>query len=103
MYSEGCLLRRRLLAALDRAGVAWRVALESSSPRLVVGFAAAGHGVTAARRRWVPKAQRARFAAPARLPRLGSVALALHRARGRSRALSAAAAAFSAALAESGA
>ncbi|WP_437994759.1 LysR family transcriptional regulator [Sorangium sp. So ce185] len=103
LYSEGCLLRHRLIEALDRAGVAWSVALESSSPRLVVGFAAAGHGVTAARRRWVPRAQRAPLAASARLPRLGPVALALHRARGRSRALSAAAAAFSAALARSGA
>ncbi|WP_438016827.1 LysR family transcriptional regulator [Sorangium sp. So ce315] len=98
LYGEGCLVRHRLLEALDRAGVAWRVALESSSPRLVVGFAAAGHGVTAARRRWLPKAQRAPLAVSARMPRLGAVALALHCARGRSRALSAAAAALSAAL-----
>ncbi|AUX39708.1 uncharacterized protein SOCE26_011030 [Sorangium cellulosum] len=98
LYGEGCLLRQRLIDALDRTGAAWRVALESSSPRLVVGFAAAGHGVTVARRRWVPRNQHAPSPASTRLPRLGSVALSLHQVRSRSRALAAAAAAFSAAL-----
>lgn len=46
-YPEGCVFRRQMIDALERAGMAWRVAVQSPSRAGVVAAVRAGAAVTA--------------------------------------------------------
>jgi DNA-binding transcriptional LysR family regulator len=74
-----CLLRSAAIDALDRAGIAWRIAFTSASLAGVWAAVAAGLGVTLRTPLGLPVGVRPLDAA-ANLPLLGTLGLALHRA-----------------------
>ncbi|GAB3130096.1 LysR family transcriptional regulator [Novispirillum itersonii] len=47
LFPDGCVMRRQMLAALDRAGVAWRIVLEADGVAAVEAAVASGLAVTA--------------------------------------------------------
>ena len=73
-----CLLRSAAIDALDRAGIAWRIAFASASLAGVWAAVAAGLGVTLRTPLGLPVGVRPLDAAPAELPMFGTLGLALH-------------------------
>jgi DNA-binding transcriptional LysR family regulator len=80
MLEPPCLLRSAAIAALDRAGISWRMAFTSASLAGVWAAVAAGLGVTLRTPLGLPASVRRLDAATAALPVPGSLGLALHRA-----------------------
>ncbi len=76
VYPEGCLYRARITAALDQAGLGWRVAYESPSLEGLRAAVEAGLGVTAISERTLPRALH-RPGAGAGLPGLADVTAGL--------------------------
>lgn len=79
MLEPPCLLRSTAIEALDRAGIAWRVAFSSASLAGVWAAVAAGLGVTLRTPLGLPASVRALGATPATLPPTGALGLALYR------------------------
>jgi DNA-binding transcriptional LysR family regulator len=75
-----CLLRSAATAALDRAGIAWRVAFSSASLAGIWAAVAAGLGVSVRTSLGLPAKVRALTARQAGLPALSTLGLVLHRA-----------------------
>lgn len=82
-FAAPCLFRQAGLAALDAAAIPWRIAF--TSPSLIGLWAAVGAGLGIALRvpHGLPPSLSALEAAPANLPELPRIGLALHRADGR--------------------
>lgn len=78
MLEAPCLMRSVATAALDRAGIAWRVAFTSASLAGIWAAVAAGLGVTLRTPLGLPATVRAGVGAS--LPRLGDIGLRLHHA-----------------------
>jgi DNA-binding transcriptional LysR family regulator len=76
MFGAPCLFRRAATEALDKAGVAWRVAFTGSSVPALWAAVGAGLGVTARAALALPPS--VAVVETAALPRLGSVALCAH-------------------------
>ena len=81
-FDRPCLFHSAAAAALDRAGIKWRVAFTSPSLSGLWAAAAAGLGVTVRTSYGLPSTVRALDAGEAELPALPSIPLALHRASG---------------------
>lgn len=79
VFESPCLMRRYATDALDRAGIPWRIALESRSLQGIWAALAAGLGVTVRTGAGLP-ATLCRLAAPS-LPALPSVGVTLHQNR----------------------
>ncbi|WP_431637799.1 LysR substrate-binding domain-containing protein [Dyella sp. KULCS107] len=75
-----CLVRRAAIDALDRAGIAWRIAFTSASLAGTWGAVTAGLGVSVRTPLGLPAGVRALTAKEAGLPALPMLGLALHRA-----------------------
>lgn len=75
-----CLVRRAAIDALDRAGIAWRVAFTSASLAGTWAAVTAGLGVSVRTPLGLPAGVRALTAKEAGLPALPMLGLALHRA-----------------------
>ncbi len=75
-----CLVRRAAIDALDRAGVAWRIAFTSASLAGTWAAVTAGLGVSVRTPLGLPAGVRALTAKEAGLPALPMLGLALHRA-----------------------
>lgn len=75
-----CLLRNAAIEALDRAGIAWRVAFSSASLAGTWAAVSAGLGVSVRTPLGLPANVRALTAKEAGLPALPMLGLALHRA-----------------------
>jgi DNA-binding transcriptional LysR family regulator len=80
LYPMGCLFRRWAMAALDAAGIAWRLAFVSHSLGAVEAVAAEGLAVTVVKAGTFP----ARLRRAERLPPLPAAEIRLHRAPGLS-------------------
>lgn len=82
VYPKGCIYRRRIGQALDRAGVPWRVVYCSPSLAGLQAAIVAGLGVTVLARTTVPEGLA--VLEPGRaLPPLADVSIGLHRRRAR--------------------
>ncbi|AQH01678.1 LysR family transcriptional regulator [Burkholderia sp. KK1] len=81
-FDRPCLFHSAAAAALDRAGIKWRVAFTSPSLSGLWAAAAAGLGVTVRTSYGLPSTVRAIDASECGLPTLPSIPLALHRAAG---------------------
>jgi DNA-binding transcriptional LysR family regulator len=79
-FDRPCLFHSAAAAALDRAGIRWRVAFTSPSLSGLWAAAAAGLGVTVRTSYGLPSTVRALDADDLALPALPSIPLALHRA-----------------------
>lgn len=77
MLEPPCLLRTTALDALDRAGIAWRIAFSSASLAGVWAAVAAGLGVTLRTSLGLPTSVHALAAEPVKLPAPGTLGLAL--------------------------
>jgi len=77
MFEAPCLMRSAAIAALDRAGRAWRDAFCSSSLSAIWAAVAAGLGVTVRTRVGMPR----HLQVLRGMPRLPSIGLVLHHAR----------------------
>ncbi|AND67863.1 hypothetical protein ATSB10_04090 [Dyella thiooxydans] len=75
-----CLVRRAAIDALDRAGIAWRIAFTSASLAGTWAAVTAGLGVSVRTPLGLPAGVRALTAKDAGLPALPTLGLALHRA-----------------------
>lgn len=75
-----CLVRRAAIDALDRAGIAWRIAFTSASLAGTWAAVTAGLGVSIRTTLGLPAGVRALTAREAGLPALPMLGLALHRA-----------------------
>lgn len=75
-----CLVRRAAIDALDRAGIAWRIAFTSASLAGTWAAVTAGLGVSIRTPLGLPAGVRALTAKEAGLPALPMLSLALHRA-----------------------
>lgn len=75
-----CLLRTAAIDALDRAGIAWRIAFTSASLAGTWAAVTAGLGVSVRTPFGLPASVRALDAKEASLPALPALGLALHRA-----------------------
>ena len=75
-----CLVRRAAIDALDRAGIAWRIAFTSASLAGTWAAVTAGLGVSVRTPLGLPAGVRALTAKQAGLPALPMLGLALHRA-----------------------
>lgn len=75
-----CLVRRAAIDALDRAGIAWRIAFTSASLAGIWAAVTAGLGVSVRTPLGLPAGVRALTAKEAGLPALPMLGLALHRA-----------------------
>lgn len=75
-----CLVRRAAIDALDRAGIAWRIAFTSASLAGTWAAVTAGLGVSVRTPLSLPAGVRALTAKEAGLPALPMLGLALHRA-----------------------
>lgn len=75
-----CLVRRAAIDALDRAGIAWRIAFTSASLAGTWAAVTAGLGVSIRTPLGLPAGVRALTAKEAGLPALPMLGLALHRA-----------------------
>lgn len=75
-----CLVRRAAIDALDRAGIAWRIAFTSASLAGTWAAVTAGLGVSVRTPLGLPAGVRALTAMEAGLPALPMLGLALHRA-----------------------
>lgn len=73
VYPDGCLMRTQAMAALDRAGIAWTVAVEVGGAGAILGAAAAGLGVGILPEACLPKG----FARAASLPPLPEIEIRL--------------------------
>jgi DNA-binding transcriptional LysR family regulator len=80
MLESPCLLRSAAIAALDRAGIAWRMAFSSTSLAGIWVAVNAGLGVSVRTSLCLPDNVRALAAKQARLPALPMLGLALCRA-----------------------
>ncbi|MFK2877794.1 LysR substrate-binding domain-containing protein [Rhodanobacter hydrolyticus] len=80
MLESPCLLRSAAIAALDRAGIAWRIAFSSTSLAGTWAAVNAGLGVSVRTSLGLPENVRALTAKQAGLPALPMLGLALHRA-----------------------
>jgi DNA-binding transcriptional LysR family regulator len=80
MLDGQCVMRRAATDALDRAGVAWRLAFTSPGLGGVWAAVGAGLGVTVRTRFGLGPRLRLMTAAADGLPRLGQIGLALHQA-----------------------
>jgi DNA-binding transcriptional LysR family regulator len=85
-FDRPCLFHTAAAAALDRAGIRWRVAFTSPSLSGLWAAAAAGLGVTVRTRYGLPSTVCAIDAGDFGLPALPSIPLALHRASGNASA-----------------
>ncbi|MDR5856907.1 LysR substrate-binding domain-containing protein [Caballeronia sp. LZ062] len=81
-FDRPCLFHSAATAALDRAGIKWRVAFTSPSLSGLWAAAAAGLGVTVRTCYGLPATVRALDEAEHGLPTLPAITLALHRAPG---------------------
>jgi len=81
-FDRPCLFHSAAAAALDRAGIKWRVAFTSPSLSGLWAAAAAGLGVTVRTSYGLPSTVRALDAGEGELPALPSIPLALHRESG---------------------
>ncbi|SAL70510.1 LysR family transcriptional regulator [Caballeronia peredens] len=81
-FDRPCLFHSAAAAALDRAGIKWRVAFTSPSLAGLWAAAAAGLGVTVRTIYGLPSTVRALDDDESGLPALPSIPLALHRAPG---------------------
>jgi DNA-binding transcriptional LysR family regulator len=81
-FDRPCLFHSAAAAALDRAGIRWRVAFTSPSLSGLWAAAAAGLGVTVRTSYGLPSTVRALGDDESGLPALPSIPLALHRASG---------------------
>ncbi|BAN25872.1 LysR substrate-binding domain-containing protein [Caballeronia insecticola] len=81
-FDRPCLFHSAAAAALDRAGIKWRVAFTSPSLAGLWAAAAAGLGVTVRTTYGLPSTMRALEDDESGLPALPSIPLALHRAAG---------------------
>ncbi|MDR5735863.1 LysR substrate-binding domain-containing protein [Caballeronia sp. LZ025] len=79
-FDRPCVFHSAATAALDRAGIKWRVAFTSPSLAGLWAAAAAGLGVTVRTRYGLPSTVRALDESECGLPSLPSIPLALHRA-----------------------
>jgi DNA-binding transcriptional LysR family regulator len=79
-FEAPCLFRGAATAALDRAGVPWRIAFTSPNLGGLWAATAAGLGLTVRTRIGLPAGVRALAQGEAGLPALPSLALTLHRA-----------------------
>lgn len=79
-----CLLRRAAIDALDRAGIAWRIAFTSASLAGTWAAVSAGLGMSVRTRLGLPASVCALTAKAAGLPALPVLGLALHRAQAES-------------------
>lgn len=70
VFDEPCVMRGTAIAALDRAGIPWRVALDSMSLNAIWAAVGAGLGVTVRTRAGLPSHLRVRTDLP-KLPRIG--------------------------------
>ena len=77
LFEPPCLFRQAALAALDKAGIAWRLTFTSPSLAGLWAAAGAGLGITIRTPEGVPRHLRV-FDKSYRLPRLGTVGLCLH-------------------------
>jgi len=75
---EGCVYRRRMIEALDDAGINWRIAYTSPTLGGIRAGVIAGIGITAMAKRTVPQGLEQITPAIAKLPRLKPVEAALH-------------------------
>lgn len=75
-----CLMRSAATAALDRAGIPWRIAFTSASLAGIWAAVAAGLGVALRTGVGLPASVRALAPDEAGLPRMSSLGLCLHRA-----------------------
>jgi DNA-binding transcriptional LysR family regulator len=75
-----CLMRTAATAALDRAGIAWRIAFTSASLAGIWAAVAAGLGVALRTSAGLPPSVRALASGEAELPSMPSLGLCLHRA-----------------------
>lgn len=80
MLEPPCLLRSAAIEALDRAGIAWRIAFSSASLAGTWAAVSAGLGVSVRTPLGLPDNVRALTARQAGLPALPMLGLALHRA-----------------------
>ncbi|WP_250509846.1 LysR substrate-binding domain-containing protein [Caballeronia sp. GACF4] len=81
-FDRPCLFHSAAAAALDRAGIKWRIAFTSPSLSGLWAAAAAGLGVTVRTAYGVPTTVRALECDESGLPPLPSIPLALHRGSG---------------------
>lgn len=79
MFELPCLMRSAATAALDRAGIRWRIALTSMSLSGIWAAVAAGLGITVRTRAGLPDGLRVRDD----LPKLPAVGLVLHHAEAK--------------------
>jgi DNA-binding transcriptional LysR family regulator len=77
LYPEGCRYRRRIIAALDEAGLPWKIVYSSSSLAGIHAAVKAGLGLTVLCRRTVP-AGLATLEDDPRLPRLERATMGLY-------------------------
>ncbi|WP_321792765.1 LysR substrate-binding domain-containing protein [Caballeronia sp. J97] len=82
-FDRPCLFHSAAAAALDRAGIKWRVAFTSPSLSGLWAAAAAGLGVTVRTSYGLPSTVRTLDNGEGGLPALPSIPLALHRASGK--------------------
>jgi DNA-binding transcriptional LysR family regulator len=82
VYPEGCIYRRRLMQALDNAGIPWRVVYCSPSLAGLQAAIMSGLGLTVLARSTVPQGLQV-LAPDALLPALTPVTIGLHRRRNR--------------------
>jgi DNA-binding transcriptional LysR family regulator len=82
-FDRPCLFHSAAAAALDRAGIKWRVAFTSPSLSGLWAAAAAGLGVTVRTSYGLPSTVRPLDTGEGGLPALPSIPLALHRASGK--------------------
>lgn len=80
MLESPCLLRTAAIDALDRAGIAWRIAFTSASLAGVWAAVAAGLGLTLRTPLGLPASVHPLDAASGKLPKPGTLGLALYRA-----------------------
>jgi DNA-binding transcriptional LysR family regulator len=80
MLDAPCLMRSAATAALDRAGIAWRVAFTSASLAGIWAAVGAGLGVTLRTPLGLPATLRDDFEARFALPPMPSIGLRLHQA-----------------------
>lgn len=83
LWPPGCLFRDRIIAALDKAGMPWRIAYTSPSMAGVRAAVAAGIGVSALMAGAVDGGLNLVDRRSLRLPALGEAALVCHVAQGR--------------------
>lgn len=86
LWPPGCLFRDRIIAALDAAGLPWRVAYTSPSLTGVRAAVAAGIGISAMMASSIESGLKVVDRRIMRLPKLGDVALACHVAGKRAEA-----------------